>query len=80
LGVTVIKLISAKRNARQLSLFNSEMEEKRDNVNQIIDSMKRKYGEQIIQRELRFYRSGGKCRLGSRDLTYKVSSLEFGHI
>jgi hypothetical protein len=29
-----------------LSLF----EEKQDNVNQIIDSMKRKYGEQIIQR------------------------------
>jgi hypothetical protein len=48
--VTAIRLISVKRNARQLSLFNFEMEEKRDNVNQIIDSMKRKYGERIIQR------------------------------
>jgi hypothetical protein len=50
LGVTAIKLISAKRNARQLSLFSFEMEEKRNNVNQIVDLMKRKYGEQVIQR------------------------------
>lgn len=48
--MTAIKLISAKRNARQLSLFNFEVEGKRDSVNEMIDSMKRKYGEEIIQR------------------------------
>ena len=44
--MTAIKLVSTKKNARQLSLFGYENEEKWDNVNKTIDSLKQKYGEQ----------------------------------
>jgi hypothetical protein len=52
--VAAIKLVSAKDKARQLSLFNYESEAKRDIVNQAIDALKRKYGEEVVQRGVTF--------------------------
>jgi hypothetical protein len=40
------------------SFFSFEMDEKRDSVNQIVDSMKRKYGEDYSKRNGAFVGAG----------------------